>query len=321
MVNFLEGLARDAAATVLSPASRFYLPYLYVTLLIAVAVLYLRTGSLSAAMRGLWRKDVFLHRSSMNDYRIAAINTVLIAAFFTLGIANAAGIASGTIALMEAAFGPAPQQAAGLFGAVAYTVAVLIAYDGGNFAQHWLQHKIPFLWELHKVHHSAEVMTPVTAVRVHPLSAFFAAVFLSILFGLTNGVFLYLYGGRVAELTLLGVNVFLVLHYSVGVYHLQHSHIWLSFPRPFRVVFASPAMHMIHHSANPRHFDKNFGFVLTLWDWLAGSLYIPEDAEQEGLTLGLLAPEQAEMQTTWQLYSRPLRRIAGMARARRRPRA
>ncbi|MCY1462340.1 hypothetical protein D9M71_801040 [compost metagenome] len=43
----------------------------------------------------------------------------------------------------------------------------------------------------------------------------------------------------------------------------------------------SPAQHQIHHSDAPRHFNRNFGTNLSLWDWMFGTLYVttskPED--------------------------------------------
>jgi sterol desaturase/sphingolipid hydroxylase (fatty acid hydroxylase superfamily) len=47
----------------------------------------------------------------------------------------------------------------------------------------------------------------------------------------------------------------------------------------------SPAHHQVHHSSNPKHFNKNFGSCLALWDWMFGTLYVP-GKEREPLTFG-----------------------------------
>jgi sterol desaturase/sphingolipid hydroxylase (fatty acid hydroxylase superfamily) len=52
---------------------------------------------------------------------------------------------------------------------VIFTATMLIAYDISYYIYHVAQHRFPFLWELHKVHHSAEVMVGITKDRVHPL--------------------------------------------------------------------------------------------------------------------------------------------------------
>ena len=54
--------------------------------------------------------------------------------------------------------------------------------------------------------------------------------------------------------------------------HLQHSHMWIAFRGMLGRIFVSPAHHQVHHSDNPKHFDKNFGSCLALWDWMFGTL-------------------------------------------------
>jgi sterol desaturase/sphingolipid hydroxylase (fatty acid hydroxylase superfamily) len=43
----------------------------------------------------------------------------------------------------------------------------------------------------------------------------------------------------------------------------------------------SPAHHQIHHSTNPVHFNRNMGASLAIWDWLFGTLAIPEKEPQK----------------------------------------
>jgi sterol desaturase/sphingolipid hydroxylase (fatty acid hydroxylase superfamily) len=72
--------------------------------------------------------------------------------------------------------------------------------------------------------------------------------------------------------------------------NLRHSHVWLSYGRALEHVAISPAQHQIHHSADRRHFDRNFGSALAIWDWLFGTLYVTR--ERERLTFGLSAAEK-----------------------------
>ena len=44
-------------------------------------------------------------------------------------------------------------------------------------------------------------------------------------------------------------------------------------------------MHQLHHSAELRHRDRNFGTQLAIFDWLFGTLYIPAAREQYRLGL------------------------------------
>ncbi|MGB8043961.1 MAG: sterol desaturase family protein, partial [Pseudolabrys sp.] len=79
-------------------------------------------------------------------------------------------------------------------------------------------------------------------------------------------------------------NIILVLFIHAYV-HLQHSHMWISFRGVLGRVFVSPAHHQVHHSSNPKHFNKNFGSCLALWDWMFGTLYVPQKT-RELLTFG-----------------------------------
>ena len=49
------------------------------------------------------------------------------------------------------------------------TVVLFLAYELGYWIDHYLKHHVPVLWELHKVHHTAEVLTPLDTFRMHPL--------------------------------------------------------------------------------------------------------------------------------------------------------
>jgi sterol desaturase/sphingolipid hydroxylase (fatty acid hydroxylase superfamily) len=77
-------------------------------------------------------------------------------------------------------------------------------------------------------------------------------------------------------------------------------------------VLISPAHHQIHHSAAPRHCDRNMGLVFALWDWAGGTLYPPD--RRERLTYGLIdRAEGRAFSTVWQLYSRPVANLARRA--------
>ncbi len=164
------------------------------------------------------------------------------------------------------------------------TAALFLAYELGYWLDHYLSHKVPFLWEFHKVHHTAEVLSPFTAFRVHPVDTLVFANISSVILGLTGGVVNYALGGSVSPFTLSGSNVILVAFIFLTV-HLQHSHIWISFTGPLGRIFLSPAHHQIHHSADPIHFNRNFGSCLSVWDWMFGTLKVPE-RRRERLSFG-----------------------------------
>ena len=58
--------------------------------------------------------------------------------------------------------------------------------------------------------------------------------------------------------------------------NLRHSHVWLSFGPVWEHIFISPAQHQVHHSIDKQHYNKNYGEVLAIWDWMFGTLYVPQ---------------------------------------------
>ena len=128
-------------------------------------------------------------------------------------------------------------------------------------------HKVPILWKLHKTHHSAKILTPISLYRIHPLESAMSTVRNSLSTGVSIGVFIFLFNSQFSIMTVFGINLFGFLFNLLG----SHSHIPLSFGA-LEWVFISPKQHQIHHSADPEHYDRNFGVSLTLWDGLIGSL-------------------------------------------------
>jgi sterol desaturase/sphingolipid hydroxylase (fatty acid hydroxylase superfamily) len=139
------------------------------------------------------------------------------------------------------------------------TLCLFLTYELAHWFDHYLSHRIPLLWEFHKVHHTAEVLSPLTNFRVHPVDSVVFYNILSLLIGTTAGVLRYLQFGN--PFVLDGANVIIVAFFFATL-HLQHSHVWIATTGFLGRVILSPAHHQIHHSDNPIHFDKNFGGCL-----------------------------------------------------------
>jgi sterol desaturase/sphingolipid hydroxylase (fatty acid hydroxylase superfamily) len=152
-----------------------------------------------------------------------------------------------------------------------YTIAFFVLNDLLSYIVHYLFHKIPLLWEFHKIHHSATVMSPITQYRLHPVELLVNNCKYIILFGLLSGCFEYFSAGVVSKYTFLEVNVLSFLFLFFGS-NLRHSHVRLTYLNFIEFIFISPFQHQIHHSDNPKHFNKNMGSKLALWDWLFGTL-------------------------------------------------
>jgi len=62
--------------------------------------------------------------------------------------------------------------------------------------------------------------------------------------------------------------------------HLNHSNLKISWG-PLRYVLNSSRMHVWHHDFELHHrYGQNFGVVFSLWDWLLGTAYLPQEPEE-----------------------------------------
>ena len=165
-----------------------------------------------------------------------------------------------------------------------FSVTFFIAEDASRFFLHFAMHRVPLLWRFHRVHHTAETLTPLTLFRVHPFEHMLYYVRGVVVFGLVSGFFIWLFGRNLAAFDLLGVGLFGFLFNLAGS-NLRHSHVWLSFG-PFERWFISPAQHQLHHSRNHGHL--NFGSALAIWDRLMGTS-LPAGSYQR-LSFGLNQP-------------------------------
>jgi len=87
---------------------------------------------------------------------------------------------------------------------------------------------------------------------------------------------------------------------------VRHTHFKLSFGWLNNVIL-SPHYHQLHHSTNPKHYDKNFGLMLSVWDRLFGTLMRPEP--DESFSFGLANGEHQEYHSLTGLYLLPLVKI------------
>jgi sterol desaturase/sphingolipid hydroxylase (fatty acid hydroxylase superfamily) len=226
-------------------------------------------------LRALLPKRIILSRSTFADLGYFYFNLFVFSIIFGWALLSYETLSRGIADLLTDTFGARPPAPLPSFvSSSIITVMLFLAYELGYWFNHYLSHRIPFLWEFHKVHHSATALTPLTNFRVHPV---YMCIFLNILAvctGLANGLGDYLLGQPASQYGLSETNIILVFFIYVYV-HLQHSQLWIAFTGWLGRLFMSPAHHQIHHSRNPAHFNKNLGSCLALWDWMFGTLYIP----------------------------------------------
>jgi sterol desaturase/sphingolipid hydroxylase (fatty acid hydroxylase superfamily) len=311
--------------TFLQPGSHVSLASLGCALLIAFGFLGIRRYRrgrrirLRPLLRALFPRHMVFSASTMADVGYFYFNVFVFGLVFGWALLSYDALSHGVFDLLTAALGPMHPPPLPTFVARAIiTVMLFLAYELGYWINHYLSHRIPFLWEFHKVHHTATVLTPLTNFRVHPV---YMCIFLNILavcIGVTNGVGGYLLGQTVPEYGLSETNIILVFFIYLYV-HLQHSQLWIAFTGWLGRVFMSPAHHQIHHSRNPVHFNKNLGSCLALWDWMFGTLYVPA-AEREPLAFGVEPGRDAAHTIRGELFA-PFARAALLVRQRLQGRA
>lgn len=300
---------------------QFYWGYLLTAAILAAVVFWRlhrkREYSLSAFFRYLFPKKVYGHRSTWLDVKFFVVNKLVkLACLIPLGFLFPK-VTRGVYEFMIMLGGPVATDApaASPTVLVVFTILAAISVDLAAFLGHLLLHKVKPLWEIHKVHHSAEVLTPISDFRVHPLDDLMMGAMVVLFNGSLQGVFLYFYPVGLSLVTYMQLNIVVFVFYLFG-YNLRHSHIWLSYGPKLSYILMSPAQHQIHHSKNPKHFDKNMGSMLSLWDWLFGTLYVPNNEDRDNLEFGLARDEEKEFTSLWKLYSHPFVRIGQMLTAR-----
>ena len=155
-------------------------------------------------------------------------------------------------------------------------LVAIVALDLIIYGQHVLFHAAPWLWRLHRVHHSDVAVDVTTGVRFHPLE-----IILSMLIKLAAVVAL----GAPA----LGVMLFEIILNATSMFGHSNIRLPASADRIARALLVTPDMHRVHHSIVARETNSNFGFNLAVWDRLFGTYRALPAAGHEAMTLGLTA--------------------------------
>jgi len=302
--NVLSLLWQDANVHLLSPNKRLYWGYLVSTFVLVFLVYrteYKKTGVWN------WRKsfgrEVLFHPSSILDSKIWFINLLIKAWIITPLLFAVAPVAIATHKTLTAVFGEITIVAPEWVVLTSFTAFLFVLDDLTRFLLHALMHKVPFLWRFHRLHHSAEVMTPLTVYRTHPIESFLYASRLLLVNAITIGLGVYLFKSKLSFYDIAGANVAVFIFNLLGA-NLRHSQVWLCWNKRIEKWFISPAQHQIHHSQATPHIDKNFGTALAIWDRMAGTL-ITSNTTTQDLTFGV---KGTKLRSVMQAYLSPLKK-------------
>jgi Fe(3+) dicitrate transport protein len=270
--------------------TRVYTPYLLGALALTLYVWFRRVRGRRSLLSFLFPRSVWLHRSALLDYRMLLVRTLLDVTVLAGAMVSVVAVGKATARWLWHNVGILPSHDASPVLVVAlFSVGAFVAEDCARYWLHRLSHRVPALWELHKVHHSAEVLTPFTVYRTHPMEGVLMTSGAALAIGLVAGLVMWLFPGGLRAWEISGVYALQFVWNAAGA-NLRHSQVWLSYGPWLERVLISPAQHQIHHSDDVRHHDKNFGSALALWDWCFGSLYVTRGREK--LRYGLPPDQQ-----------------------------
>jgi sterol desaturase/sphingolipid hydroxylase (fatty acid hydroxylase superfamily) len=145
-------------------------------------------------------------------------------------------------------------------GALVVALAVLVG-DLLHWTHHYIRHKIGVLWLFHTIHHSQKQMNMFTDLRVHLAE-----------YVVTKPIALF-------PLFVLGLDVKLAFWLALvleSYTRIYHGNLRTDYG-PLRYILVTPQSHRIHHSIEPRHADKNFGVLFSIWDRLFGTQWAGYD--------------------------------------------
>ncbi len=230
-----------------------------------------------------------LNRRDMSVYRTRhALNDLAYAVFYKCSIYNLlviplfALLAPRLQFLRVGLLSPLPP--------IASFVVCWIVADFLNYWMHRLQHGLRPLWAFHSVHHTQTQLTFLSANRIHAIEQLIAGVVMIVpafVLGLPQRLWLPLLFAQIFTET------------------AQHARLTWTYG-PLHRLIVSPAMHVLHHSTDPREYNGNYGRVFSLWDVLFGTFVRSERPERRYGVEGMDVPERLTAQ-----FLHPFRYLRG----------
>jgi sterol desaturase/sphingolipid hydroxylase (fatty acid hydroxylase superfamily) len=172
-------------------------------------------------------------------------------------------------------------------------LAAFLSLDLAFYYWHVLNHRVPFFWRFHNVHHFDPNLDVSTGFRFH-----FGEVAMSAAF-------------RVVQVAFIGPSLAQFLAYEVlfQVHTLfEHSN-WRLPPRfelALNLLFVTPRMHGIHHSHYRDETNSNYSVVFSFWDRLHRTLQLK--VAQHEITIGIPGYSDVNDNQPWFALTAPFRK-------------
>jgi sterol desaturase/sphingolipid hydroxylase (fatty acid hydroxylase superfamily) len=140
-------------------------------------------------------------------------------------------------------------------------VMLVLASEFVSYWAHRLEHNVNFLWQIHKIHHSALELDVMNASRLHWLEHLWLGVFGYIALGIIG---------------FNAVEIGLVTICSNFLCYFTHANVYIPIGK-LKYIINSPQMHIWHHAIDidPNR-SVNYCSALSIWDWIYRTAYFPE---------------------------------------------
>ena len=177
-------------------------------------------------------------------------------------------------------------------------VLAVLVLDFAMWLQHWIQHRVRFLWRAHRVHHTDLDLDATSSLRFHPFETIYTTIF---------GACFVLFLG----LPTLGVLIYVALLAAIN----PLTHASLRVPERLDAwitrVFVTPDFHRVHHSAHEPEFDHNYGSVFSLWDRALRTHRARPEGGHVAMDLGLEGYRDERSLHLLRLLALPFRSVRG----------
>ncbi|MGH9369054.1 MAG: sterol desaturase family protein [Thermoanaerobaculia bacterium] len=180
----------------------------------------------------------------------------------------------------------------GLDGPVRVVLGALLL-DYTLWHWHWINHKVPFFWRFHLVHHVDLDLDASTALRFH------------------FGEFILSIGYRLLQVVAIGadplsVTLWQTLLVASILFHHSNLRIPIEMERRLVRLIVTPRMHGIHHSTYANETNSNWSSLLSVWDYLhrTAQLNVPQDS----IVIGVPAYQEKQDVTLGKVLTLPFER-------------
>lgn len=141
-------------------------------------------------------------------------------------------------------------------------IILFLLYDFVQWCVHVMLHRVSWMWQFHKVHHSVTEMGFAAHLRFHWME--------SVIYKSTLFIVLSIIGFGLDDLFFMHI-------FNITIGHLNHANLNLSYG-PLKYILNNPKMHIWHHAKEmPESHPHgiNFGITLSIWDYIFGKAHIP----------------------------------------------